>query len=111
MPLELLLGSLGACLTTLAALIAPHVGVELGAITASVEGDIDFAGARGAIGVRPGFQALRVRLEIDSPSTEASISALLRRVEAACAVADTLAGVPVQIDTCVRHATAAGVGS
>jgi uncharacterized OsmC-like protein len=107
MPLELLLGSLGACLTTLTALIAPHAGVELECVTASVEGDIDFAGARGAVDVRPGFQAIRVLLEIDSRSSEDRISALLRRVELACAVADTLVGVPVQIDTCVRHACAA----
>jgi uncharacterized OsmC-like protein len=106
MPLELLLASLGACLTTLAALVAPRLGVELRSITAAVEGDIDFAGARGAPDVRAGFQAIRVRLEVDSPSSDDRVSALVHRVEAACAVRDSLAGVPVQVDSLIRHTEA-----
>ncbi|CAA7602354.1 OsmC-like protein [Acididesulfobacillus acetoxydans] len=95
-PVEYVLGALGGCLNILITSFAPKYQVEIDDVTVYVEGDLDpdgFTGKNPA--VRPGFQQIRYKITIDSPSPEANIQKLLQHVETVCPVKDTLSGVPV----------------
>ena len=64
-PAEHLLQALGACLTSGLANIAAARGIELGEVTARVEGDIDLRGILGIDdGVRNGFEDIRVTFHV-----------------------------------------------
>ncbi len=61
-----------------------------------VEGDLDPDGyMEKNLNVRPGFQQIRYRIDIDSPSDPRQIQELIDHVERVCPVKDTLGGVPV----------------
>ena len=65
-PAEHLLQALGACLTSGLANIAAARGIELGEVTARVEGDIDLRGILGINdGVRNGFEDIRVTFHVE----------------------------------------------
>ena len=64
-PAEHLLQALGGCLTSGLANIAAARGIELGEVTARVEGDIDLRGILGLDGaVRNGFEDIRVTFHV-----------------------------------------------
>lgn len=46
--------------------------------------------------VRPGFQEIRYRIEVDSPSDVGKIRELIGHIEKICPVKDTLSGVTVK---------------
>jgi uncharacterized OsmC-like protein len=100
-PVEILLASLGGCINVLVTGFAQLHGVELKASKVYVEGDLARDGfmevLRGRIpeNVRPGFQEIRYRIDIDSPSEPAKIQELIDHVEQVCPIKDTLGGVPV----------------
>ncbi|MBT9282914.1 MAG: OsmC family protein [Hydrogenibacillus schlegelii] len=94
-PVELVLAALGGCISVLVSLLAKRHGVELREVTIDVEGDLDPDGfLEKAPGVRPGFQEIRYRIAIDSPSAADRVRALIEHVERICPVKDTLRGVP-----------------
>jgi uncharacterized OsmC-like protein len=95
-PVELLLASLGSCLSVLAALFAPSFGVELKGFRVETEGDLDPAGFQGQAADRPGFLEIRYRFEVDSPSESKKVLALLDQIQRVCPVKDTLRGIPVK---------------
>lgn len=65
-------------------------------VTISVEGDLDPDGyMEKNLNVRPGFQEIRYRINIDSPSDPSHVQALLQHVERVCPIKDTLQGVPI----------------
>ncbi len=94
-PVELVLGALGSCLTVLGALQAPNHGVDLKGFRVRVEGDLDPDGFMEKAPVRPGFQEIRARIEVDTPSSTERVEALVEHIERICPVKDTLMGVPV----------------
>jgi len=95
-PVELLLAGLGGCLNVLISGLAPLYGVALDHVTIIVEGDLDPDGYREIDPtVRPGFLAIRYRVQVDSPSPRPQVEALIRHAERVCPVKDTLKGVPV----------------
>ncbi|PTQ55876.1 MAG: OsmC family protein [Candidatus Carbobacillus altaicus] len=94
-PVELILAALGGCLNVLVSMHAKKHGVELNGVKIEVEGDLDPDGFLEKVpGVRPGFQEIRYRVTIDSPSPADQIQSLLEHVERICPVKDTLRGVP-----------------
>jgi len=107
-PVELVLGGLGSCLTVLAASFAPRHGVELRDFRVIVEGDLDPDGFLGLSPIRPGFQDIRYRFEVDSPSPAERVHALLEHIQRVCPVKDTLRGVSV---TQANGSTSAGRAS
>ncbi|APC09115.1 OsmC family protein [Neomoorella thermoacetica] len=95
-PVELLLCALGGCMSICAATFAPACHVELKDFRVELEGDLDPDGFLGKNrDVRKGYQQIRYRIHIDSPSPERNIKRLLDMIEERCPVSDTLKGVEV----------------
>lgn len=99
-PAEHLLQALGSCLTSGLANIAAARGIELGEVSARVEGDIDLLGIFGLDDhVRNGFEAIRVTFHVQGAADADTLVRLVRQATRRSAVYDVLAhGVPVSID-------------
>lgn len=93
----MVLGGLGGCLTVLAAMLAPRHEVDLKGFRALVEGDLDPDGFMEKAPVRPGFSAIRVKLEFQTTSPAERVATLAEHMEKICPVRDTLCGVPVTV--------------
>jgi uncharacterized OsmC-like protein len=95
-PVELLLCSLGGCMCICAAAFARKCRVELQGVSVELEGDLDPDGFLGKNPeARKGYQQIRYRIKIDSPSPQENIDQLLAVIEERCPVSDTLCGVEV----------------
>lgn len=96
-PVELLLSSLGGCMSICAAAFAEQCDVELKGFSVDIEGDLD---PDGFLGIKrktkKGYQEIRYRMNIDSPSSEVNIERLKAMIEERCPVSDTLKGVMVK---------------
>jgi len=92
---DMLLQALVACAGVTLSAVATAIGVQLKDAQVIAEGDLDF---RGTLGVsketRVGFEAIRLRFELDTPATEEEIANLLRLTERYCVVFQTLAQPP-----------------
>jgi uncharacterized OsmC-like protein len=102
-PAEHLLAALGACLMSGLANIASARGIDLGDVTARIEGDIDLLGIFGLDdSVRNGFAGIRVVLEVRGDADAEQLRRLVEQARRRSAVYDVLTnGVPVSIDTAV----------
>ena len=88
---DLLLEALVACagVTLRAVATALDIPVRAGRLTA--EGDLDFRGTLGVSKEAPvGFQAVRLRFELDTDATAEQLDSLLRLTERYCVVLQTL---------------------
>jgi len=99
-PVEFLLHALGACLMAGVANIASARGVELTAVEATVEGDIDLQGLLGlSDDVRNGYQQMRVNFRIEGDAPPETLRKIVEQSRARSAVYDVLTnGVDVVID-------------
>ncbi len=99
-PVELLLASLGGCLTVLVTYLAPQYEVTLTAVRVTIQGDIDPEGFRETNpSSRPGFVAIRYQVAITSPSPLDRVRALIAHAERVCPVKDTLHGVSITAES------------
>ncbi len=80
--------------------IAAARGVELGEVTARIEGDIDLLGIFGLDqGVRNGFESVRVVFHVQGAAEAEALVRLVEQARRRSAVYDVLTnGVPVTID-------------
>jgi uncharacterized OsmC-like protein len=96
----MLLQALVACAGVTLAAVATALGLEVRG-SVHVEGDLDFRGTLGLgkeEGVPVGFQAIRLRFELEHDADEESLSTLMRLTERYCVVYQTLVGgVPVAV--------------
>ena len=106
-PIELVLAALGTCQEITYRAFATALGIPLEGVSVTVEGDIDFRGFFAIDpSVRPGFQALRVKVALDSPAPQAEIDRLIAVVNGHCPVLDMLSTpVPATFETTVYTAT------
>jgi uncharacterized OsmC-like protein len=93
---DLLLGALAACAQITCQMVAAAMGLEVGEIGVTVEGDLDL---RGTLGVdreaSVGFTDIRLAFAIDAPrATAEEIDGLRRRTERYCVVMQTLLDPP-----------------
>ncbi len=93
---DLLLGALAACAQVTCQMVATAMGIETRAIEVVVEGDLDL---RGTLGVsrdaNVGFDAIRLRFEIDAPDASAEeLESLITKTERYCTVLQTLRDAP-----------------
>ncbi|MGC9360260.1 MAG: OsmC family protein [Anaerolineae bacterium] len=95
-PVELLLSSLGGCIAILVSAFAEEDGLQIEDVSVEVEGDLDPDGFRGKAGVRPGFQDIRVQVNVVSPEPERRVNELVELALERCPVKDTLSGVSVK---------------
>lgn len=93
---DLLLGALAACAQLTCQMVATAMEIPVADIRVTVEGDLDLAGT---LGVRRdasvGFDAIRVRFDVDAPDASADqLAALQEKTERYCVVLQTLADPP-----------------
>lgn len=93
---DLLLGALAACAQITCQMVAAAMGVPTGRIEVIVSGDLDLRGTLGISKEVPvGFEAIRVRFEIDAPdATAEQLSGLREKTEQYCVVMQTLTRPP-----------------
>jgi uncharacterized OsmC-like protein len=93
---DLLLGALSACAQLTSQMVAASIGIDARSIEVVVEGDLDLRGTLGVSRDAPvGFEAIRVRFEIDAPgASEEDLDALRRKTERYCTVLQTLQNPP-----------------
>ena len=88
---DLLLEALVACAGVTLKAVATALALPLAGGTVSAEGDLDFRGTLGvAKDVPVGFQAIRLRFDLDSDATQEQLDSLLRLTERYCVVYQTL---------------------
>ncbi len=93
---DLLLGALAACAQITCQMVAAAMGIETERVEVAVEGDLDLAGTLGVRRDVPvGFEAIRLRLEIDAPgATAEQLESLRGKTERYCTVLQTLREPP-----------------
>jgi len=75
--------------------VATALGIELRDAALEAEGDLDFRGTLGLSKEVPvGFQAIRLRLMLDTDAADEQVATLLRLTERYCVVYQTLAHPP-----------------
>jgi uncharacterized OsmC-like protein len=93
---DLLLGALAACAQLTCQMVATAMGLDARRIEVTVEGDLDLRGTLGIDrDVSAGFDAIRLRFDIDAPdATAEDIDGLMARTERYCTVLQTLRRPP-----------------
>jgi uncharacterized OsmC-like protein len=97
---DLLLGALAACAQLTGQMVATAMGIPVERLEVVVEGDLDLRGTLGLDReVGAGFDAIRVRFEVDAPeATPEQLEALHAKTERYCTVLQTLLRPPA-VDT------------
>jgi uncharacterized OsmC-like protein len=92
---DMMLESLAACAGVTLGAVATALGVTIRAGSVQVEGDLDFRGTLGMDKSVPvGFQAIRLRFELDSDATPEQLDTLLKLTERYCVIFQTLRQPP-----------------
>lgn len=95
-PVELLLCSLGGCLSIVVAAFSKAVNVDIEDCNVEICGDLDPDGFQGKNkDARVGFSQIRYKINLKSNSPKENIDKLMKLVEERCPVSDTLKGVEV----------------
>jgi uncharacterized OsmC-like protein len=102
---DMLLQALTACAGVTLRAVATALGFDVRG-TVGAEGDLDVRGTLGVAkdeGVPVGFQAIRLRFELEHALDDDELATLLRLTERYCVVYQTLAGgVPVEVSVATR---------
>jgi uncharacterized OsmC-like protein len=88
---DMLLEALAACAGVTLRAVATSLEIPVRGGTVQVEGDLDFRGTLGvskAVGV--GFQAIRLRFDLDTDASDEQQATLLKLTERYCVVLQTL---------------------
>src|SRR3954451_11710700 len=87
---DMLLEALAACAGVTMSAVATAIGVTIRSGRVEAEGDLDFRGTLGVSKEAPvGFQAIRLRFELDTDATEDQLASLQRLTERYCVVYQT----------------------
>ena len=90
-PVEFVLVGLATCLTAGVAAVAQNRNIQLNAVKASIEGDMNILGILGGDPeVRNGFNDIRVHFDIDAEASDADIEALVAQSQKRSAVFDVI---------------------
>lgn len=98
-PVEYALAALIGCQIVMYRLYAQQLGIPVDDIRVRAEGDLDAARLLGKDpGVRPGFTAVRLHVELDGPESAERYAELRAAVDANCPVFDLFANpTPVEV--------------
>ncbi|WP_339062827.1 OsmC family protein [Tepidibacillus marianensis] len=106
-PVELLLSSLGSCLSITISLFSKPFHVDIQELRLDVEGELDPMAAMGQSEARSGYQDIRVNVHIVSDAPISRIEKLIKMAESKCPVSDTLrVGVTINNNVELETATA-----
>ncbi len=98
---DLLLQALVACAGVTMRAVATALGIPVRGGSVRAEGDLDFRGTLGVSKDAPvGFQAIRLRFELDTNATDEQLATLLKLTERYCVVLQTLRVSPMVAVTC-----------
>ena len=90
-PVELVLAALASCQEITYRIYADSLGIPLDSVSVKVSGDLDLRGFLAVDeAVRPGFEAIRAEVSLDSPASEAELERLKATVNRFCPVLDIL---------------------
>lgn len=98
-PVEYLLHSLAACVTTSMVYHAAARGIEIEEVESYIDGDIDVQGFLGLReGARRGYEAIRMRFKVKANVTDEELEEIVKLGSGYSPVFDTLTkGVPVTV--------------
>jgi uncharacterized OsmC-like protein len=101
---DMLLQALVACAGVTLRSVATAMGLNVRGGAVLAEGDIDFRGTLGVSKETPvGFQAVRLRFELDTDATDEQVAKLVQVTERYCVVAQSIrAAVPVTLTSARR---------
>jgi uncharacterized OsmC-like protein len=103
-PVEYALASLGSCQAITYRIWAAQLGVKLDKVEVDIDGDIDLRGLFGLDNrVRAGFNAVRIRVKLSGPQSDARYQELAAAVDAHCPVLDLFRN-PVPVERAVTVA-------
>jgi uncharacterized OsmC-like protein len=92
---DMLLEALVACAGVTLKAVATALAIPLRSATVHAEGDLDFRGTLGVDKQAPvGFEAIRLRFELDSDAPQDQLDTLLKLTERYCVVLQTLTRSP-----------------
>lgn len=96
-PVETLLAALIGCQIATYRAYAAAMEIQLDSISITAEGDFDVRGSLAIDDtVRPGFSAIRLKIKLEGPESEAKYQTLQEVVDAHCPVHDMVSnGVPI----------------
>ena len=95
---DMLLEALAACAGVTLRAVATALDISIRDGTVHAEGDLDFRGTLGVSKeVAVGFQAIRLRLDLDTDASQEQLDTLLKLTERYCVVLQTIrSATPVQ---------------
>lgn len=101
-PVEYVLVGLSSCLTAGIAAVAQNRNIQLRAVRATIEGDMDIQGILGIDDeVRNGFNGITVEYEIDADASHADLEALVAQSQKRSAVYDIVTN-PTNVTVLVK---------
>jgi len=90
-PVEIVLAGLASCLTAGIASVAQLREIQLRSVTATITGGMDIQGILGMDSdVRPGFDGITVKYDIDADATQEEIEAIVAQSQKRSAVYDLI---------------------
>jgi uncharacterized OsmC-like protein len=90
-PVEIVLVGLAGCLTAGVAAVAQNRGIQLNAVSSTIEGDMNVLGILGGDpDIRNGFRSIRVHFDIDADASPDEIEALVAQSQKRSAVFDAI---------------------
>lgn len=103
-PVEYLIGAWAGCLNVVVHTVAEEHGIDLGGVEIEIAGDLD---PRRFLGVteagRAGYQAIDVRITVESDADPERLDAVADEVEARCPVGDNIEN-PTPTDVTIDRA-------
>jgi uncharacterized OsmC-like protein len=98
-PVEYVLAALAGCLNVVGNMVAKEMGFEIRSLSFDVEGEMNPAGFMGkAKDVRPGYQEIVAKVNVDSDADEETLNKWLEVIESRCPVSDNLSNAtPLKI--------------
>jgi uncharacterized OsmC-like protein len=96
---DMLLEALAACAGVTLRAVATALDIPIRGGTVYAEGDLDFRGTLGVSKEVPvGFQAIRLRLDLDTDANDEQLATLVKLTERYCVVLQTIrSGTPVTV--------------
>lgn len=89
-PVEMLLGSIAACLTLTISIYAEAMGVQVDDIQVEAEGDLNSAGMKGSARVRPGFYKIRPHISVKTDAAPEIFQQVIDLAVLRCPVEDSI---------------------
>ncbi|MEY8292714.1 OsmC family protein [Carnobacteriaceae bacterium 52-44] len=96
-PLEYFLGSLGACTSVIATMVAKEQGFSFGDLEFETNGDLDPRGYQGVEGVQTYYQSVEVTVVMETEESDEAFENLAKEVERRCPLFNLLKDAGVEV--------------